>query len=226
MSSNNLHESSNTLDVQCVTCFVVRSGREAVAGYVEQELAGRGWSYGEVVRRSGGYIRSASTLVNVVNGNVQKVSEDTLLGLATAFKVPRDFVFSLYHGNPVAPGDERGEYQRRRELLLWMFDDLPEECQLDVLASVAGVHERRSMAAKIHERHGARAEARNIIKEKFDERDAALPGNVPRHPAVTDTPPDVPLPETTPQVSDDEAEGEDWPNGSVKRKNGTNREES
>jgi hypothetical protein len=100
-----------------------------------------------------------------------------------------------------------------------MFLDVPKECQLDILASVAGIHTRRSLSARIHQKHGARVAARNIIEDKFNERDSNRPGAVPRHPAVTDTPRDVPLPETTPEDLGDEEEDGGRRDGTA---NGTN----
>jgi hypothetical protein len=78
------------------------------------------------------------------------------------------------------------------------------------------------LSARIHERHEARADARNIIEDKFKERDSDLPTSVNRHPAVTDTPPDVPLPMTTPEDLGEEEEIDDWQdNRVVNGKNGT-----
>lgn len=103
-----------------------------------------------------------------------------------------------------------------------MFDDIPEECQLDVLASVAGIHTRRGLTARIHERHEARAYARNIIDEKVKERESDQPGKVRRHPAVTDTPREVPLPTTTPEDLGEEEQADDWRDRpAVNGKNGT-----
>jgi transcriptional regulator with XRE-family HTH domain len=99
MSSILLHDLSGTLHVQSAKRFVVPNGRQALADYIERERAERGWSYGEIVRRSGDYIKSASTLVNVVNGNVTEVSENTMRGVAKAFGVEARQVFNIYYGS-------------------------------------------------------------------------------------------------------------------------------
>lgn len=98
MSSNLLHELSSPLHVQSVKCFVVRSGRQKLADYVERERGVRGWSFGEIVRRSGGHIKSASTLTNLVAGHVQTVSEETLRGIAKAFEDNDAEIFEIYYG--------------------------------------------------------------------------------------------------------------------------------
>lgn len=259
MSSSKLHEFSSMLGTQSGKRFVVQIGREALAAYIEKERTTRGWSFGEIVRRSGDYIKSSSTLGNIVNGNVEEVTENTMRGLGKAFDVPVTQIFELYYGTerftpelgnggpidfqqlpngdlliritplPIRLGhsstsqSELEARQKRRELLLWMFDDVPEECQLDILASVAGVHTRRSLSARIHERHEARASARNIIEEKFTERDSTRSDPVRKHPAVTDTPRDVPLPETTPEDLGEEEESDDArpSRGIATGKNGT-----
>jgi transcriptional regulator with XRE-family HTH domain len=97
MSSNILHDIDNQLYMQRDKRFVVRTGREALAEYVREEIDRRGWSYGEIVRRSKRHIKSASTLVNMVNGHVKTVSEDTLRGIAHAFEVPPETVFEIYY---------------------------------------------------------------------------------------------------------------------------------
>lgn len=122
MSSNLLHEISSRLVVQRATRFVVRNGREAVGRWIEAERDGRGWRNAEIARRSGGYIKSPSTVGNIINGNVETVSEDTMRGLSKAFKVPLEKVFEIYYGKP-KPKPETGT--RFAELAL-KFDRLPD----------------------------------------------------------------------------------------------------
>jgi transcriptional regulator with XRE-family HTH domain len=121
MSSSILHESSSTLYVQHVTRFVVQTGREAVAALISKKVTDLGWSYGEIVRRSGGHIKSASTLVNIVNGNVQRVSEETLLGLAHAFTVSDEYIFNLYRGKSLEPMSPKDFYSALEALGVEQF---------------------------------------------------------------------------------------------------------
>jgi transcriptional regulator with XRE-family HTH domain len=67
---------------------------------------------------------------------------------------------------PQQPVNEDAEIVRNKELLLWMFTDLPRECQLDVMASVSGIHQRRSLSARIVDRHDARAGARAEVNSR------------------------------------------------------------
>lgn len=62
------------------------------------------------------------------------------------------------------------------ELLLWMFRDLPRECQLDVMASVSGVHQRRSLSASTTDRAAARATVRQQLKDARSALDGPIPG--------------------------------------------------
>jgi transcriptional regulator with XRE-family HTH domain len=55
------------------------------------------------------------------------------------------------------------------ELLLRLFLDIPRECQLDVLASLSGIHQRRRLSAPIHERSTARILARENIHRILEE---------------------------------------------------------
>jgi transcriptional regulator with XRE-family HTH domain len=122
MSSNLLHEFSSQLTVQRVNQFIVRNGREALGRFIEAERKERGWSYGEIARRSEGYIQSPSTVGNIVNGNVATVSEDTMLGLAKAFKVPAEKVRDVYYGKQKP---KQATQERFAELAL-KFDRLPD----------------------------------------------------------------------------------------------------
>jgi transcriptional regulator with XRE-family HTH domain len=114
----------------------VRTGRAALAEYVLKEIAERSWSYSEVVRRSGGHIKSANTLTNLVNGNVQTVSEETVHGLSVAFNVLPDVVFNIYRRkSPTEPDVEEQQ-------LLSYFRSLPRERKADALSHLEMLHNR------------------------------------------------------------------------------------
>src|SRR5689334_11085363 len=98
MSSTLLHELNSTMTAQSGKRFVVPIGREALADYIERERTERGWSFGEIARRSGDFIKSSSTLVNIVNANVGEVTENTLRGIAKAFNVQPATIFEIYYG--------------------------------------------------------------------------------------------------------------------------------
>ncbi|MGB9178758.1 MAG: helix-turn-helix transcriptional regulator, partial [Pyrinomonadaceae bacterium] len=68
------------------------------------------------------------------------------------------------------------EVEEDKKLLNWMFEDLPRECQLDVMASVTGIHQRRSMSASIRERH----DAREVARHEINQRGKNLPDNSSR----------------------------------------------
>lgn len=149
MSSSFLHEISKALHVQRVTRFVVQSGREAVADLIGQKISELGWSYGEIVRRSGGHIKSASTLVNIVNGNVQRVSEETLLGLAHAFKVSEEHIFNLYRGKALEPMSPKDFYSALEALGVEQFQayggvaNLTAEDQQEIIAMIEAMIEQK-----------------------------------------------------------------------------------
>lgn len=150
MSSNLLHEFSSQVRVQRDKCFVVQVGRQAIADYVTREAAARGWSYGEIVRRSGGHIKSASTLVNIVNANVQKVSEDTLRGLARAFEAQPEDLFSIYYGGKPQPAPEA--FDSEIFVMFKGFEELSDEDKAELLATVrmlgAEIQRRRPQGKK------------------------------------------------------------------------------
>jgi transcriptional regulator with XRE-family HTH domain len=134
-SSNSLHETGNQLHVQCVRHFVVHTGRDALAEWEEAERKERGWSFGEIVRRSGGYIKSASTLTNLVGGHVAKVSEDTLRGLAKAFNFDPRVVYSIYYGasgKPLTNEDPLDEVK----ILFDGWDEASEEQRAQTMGAI------------------------------------------------------------------------------------------
>lgn len=59
--------------------------------------------------------------------------------------------------------DDASELESDERVLLYMYRDLPPECRLDSLASIAGVHQRRSQSIRIVDRHQARATAREHL---------------------------------------------------------------
>ena len=135
--------------MQRVTRFVVLNGREAIAEYIGNKVAELGWSYGEIVRRSGGHIKSASTLVNIVNGNVQRVSEETLLGLAHAFKVSDEYIFNLYRGKPPAPMSPTDFYTALQAMGVEQFqayggvENLTDEDRQEIIAMLETMIEQK-----------------------------------------------------------------------------------
>jgi transcriptional regulator with XRE-family HTH domain len=166
-------------------------GREALADLVRARMDELHLKAPEVARRSGGLV-SHGTVWNILNLRVTDIKEESLRGLARGLGLPPETVFDCYYG-AAEVGDAE---QKRRELLLRMFDDIPEECQLDVLASLSGIHQRRSISAKIYERHEARAQALEELKQKVEEQppdsgapapDAPMPGELRRKPKTKRT---------------------------------------
>lgn len=109
---------------------------------------------------------SVVQLSRIENGE-SGTKRDTIIALARVIGISEaEAMDRAGFGEPKRTGSKKDtEHEREKSLLLWMFDDLPRECQLDVLASVTGIHQRRSMSARIVEKHEARIAARAEIEE-------------------------------------------------------------
>ncbi len=123
MSSNYLRELFDTSNIRCDKWIIVRNGQEALAEFVRQEMESRNWSTYDIVRESGGLIKSNSTAWNVLNSRGKEVKDKTLRGLAKAFNVPEKNVFDIYL--ETTKGHE-AENNRLLEMA-HKFDALPEE---------------------------------------------------------------------------------------------------
>ena len=80
----------------------------------------RNWSTYVVVRESGGFIKSNSTVWNVLNCRGKEIKDQTLRGFARAFKVPEKQLFDIYLGTK----DRAAENNRLIEMA-HKFDALP-----------------------------------------------------------------------------------------------------
>lgn len=238
MSTNILDKTCDTLYDRYSSLLVVAARRaevEDLADFVrrtrhEKSLSLRAVEIGSSGAISKGYVGQIEN--RTVLGH--SVTPQKLSALAKGLGVSEDEIFAVARGKEspvrsvvVTPQDVETR-TRRRELMGLLFDDLPDDCQLDTLASMIGVHARRGLSLRIYERSGARSEAVSKISHLISEllptpatlSGAEDSGRLKRHPAVTDTPPDVPLPETTPEDLGEEEEGEGWHNA-ANGKNGT-----
>lgn len=141
-------------------------------------LGEREWSTHEVARRAkaGGYTLSNGTVQSVLNPcNKGNVSEPTLRALAYVFGVDESVVLGVYYGT-AAPmrsveisREDIEDREKRVQLAALIVSDLPDDCQLDTLASLVGIHARRGKSFKIYQRSGARSEALLQITQLISE---------------------------------------------------------
>jgi transcriptional regulator with XRE-family HTH domain len=88
----------------------VTSEREALAVFVNREMKKRNWSTYDVVRESGGLIKSNSTVWNISQGIGREVKEKTLKGLSQAFKVSVDELRAIMSGHLEKNGFHESEF--------------------------------------------------------------------------------------------------------------------
>jgi transcriptional regulator with XRE-family HTH domain len=116
---------------------------------------------GEALAEKIGFEKAYVSKLETATGD-PKPTLDTLDAIAKALKVDLAVVLNA-RGYEVLSKPFYPQLQPEEQILLQMFNDLPRECQLDVMASVSGIHRRRSLSAKIVDRHEARANAREDI---------------------------------------------------------------
>lgn len=243
MSTTFLGDNLHAIGDYSSRLFSVESrSAENLGDFVRRSRLDKGFSTTDVERhsRSGGAKGISDAYVTrIENGYVTNVSPEKLRALAKGLQVSEDELFAVARGKAspvrsvVITTQDVETRLRRRELMGLLFDDLPDDCQLDTLASLIGVHARRGLSLRIYERSGARSEAVSQISQLI--RDllptAALIGGEgasgedaeQRDPNVMDAPADELVPETTPQFSEDTEEDEERRGGQQKKgKNGTN----
>lgn len=93
-----MRESFAISDIRRAKQFNVRDEREALADFVNRQMNERRWSTYDVVRESGGLIKSNSTIWNIANGVGTEIKEKTLKGLARAFKVSVSEIRAIMEG--------------------------------------------------------------------------------------------------------------------------------
>lgn len=141
--------------VNSIRLPVVTALQETLADYVRRIIHEKGLNYREVARRSGGAV-SHGAVGHIVNGVSTDVRKDTLRALARGLQVPEDEIFAAARGKIEA--DPSTEHEKQE--LINYYDDLPRECQKDVLALTKALWVRRNLegrAEKRLERIAARA---------------------------------------------------------------------
>lgn len=161
-------------------------------------------------RRTGPGI-SNGYVSQIENGLMTNPSIDALRGLAQGLGISEDLIFAIARGK--SPEDPDVVHAR----LIGMYEDIPPQCQKDVMDLLEVLQRNHSISARRARRQPRRHDIAAAAGVNTQGRN-----DIPRHPAVTDTPPDVPLPETTPQVPDDDEEDEIWRNEHANGMNGTN----
>lgn len=131
MSINKLNGTFHVQNLQHDKCFIVQTGREALAEYVDSQMKARNWSFGDVARESGAFKLSTGTVWNVVNLRVKDVKEHTLRGLAKAFKVPEIEVFEVYYGKKKV-GEDELEDDEEVAALFYKYKNLTEDDKKEI----------------------------------------------------------------------------------------------
>lgn len=243
MSTNILDKSCDTLSDGYISLFVVTAGRaelEDLADFVRRTRHEKNLSLRAVEENSGGAI-SKGYVGQIENRAVlgHSVTPQKLSALSKGLQVSEDEIFAVARGkvspvrSVVITSQDVETRTRRRELMGLLFDDLPDDCQLDTLASMIGVHARRGLSLRIHERSGARSEAiskiSQLVRDLLPATAVLLEGEgaagedaEQRNPNVKDAPANLPLPKTTPQFTEDAEEDEGW----GEDRNGTNGSDS
>jgi transcriptional regulator with XRE-family HTH domain len=161
MSINTLNGTFYVQSLQHDKCFIVQTGREALAEYVDSQMKARNWSFGDVARESGTFKLSTGTVWNVVNLRVKDVKEHTLRGIAKAFKVPEVEVFEIYYGKKKFGGDDLSD-DEEIAALFYEYKDLTEEDKEELRTVMEMVRQeirRRKQAGELASQRKAREKA-------------------------------------------------------------------
>lgn len=163
----------------------IRRG-EALPDFIRRVRSEKGLSTADVEKNSG-FTVTDGYVSHIENGRVKNVSPEKLRALAKGLQISEDVIFAVARGEagkariPLTDEELSPELAANVELLVGMFLDIPRECQLDTLASLSGVWQRRAEHKRIHERHEERdktraaleAQARKGRKRRPGGRDAA-----------------------------------------------------
>jgi transcriptional regulator with XRE-family HTH domain len=148
----------------------VDSERPSFADYVRRTRVANRQSLEDVRRESG--LRIAASYVNKIESDEIKpedISLGKLLSLAKGLGVSADELLDVARGvvsRQVEVSEELlGDRTKRAELMKLVFLDIPDDCQLDSLASLLGLHSRRGISLRIHQRSDARAAALSKISQ-------------------------------------------------------------
>lgn len=138
--------------------------QETLPDYVRRVIHEKGLNYREVARRSGGAI-SHGAVGHIVNGVSTDVRKDTLQALAKGLGVPEDELFAVARGKDIR--EPSFEHQR----LIEMYEDIPPQCQKDVMDLLAVLQQNHSLSNRKERQIERRKVAAAISKPPADEAD-------------------------------------------------------
>lgn len=162
----------------------------------------------DVEKNSGGEI-SSGYVSQIENRHVLvgSITLRKLLALAKGLRVSEDLIFAAAQGKlPSTEISKADNVDELRKLLVYYFDHVHRECQLDMVASAQGVYQRRNRDAKVHERATARATTRELLKTDLDEH-ISPDVKEPRKEVAPPTPQQPSSITQTVEISDDESNG-------------------
>jgi transcriptional regulator with XRE-family HTH domain len=117
---------------------------EELADYVKRIRKAQGWSLNEVARRSGGGI-SNGYISQIENRYYINPTRDKLIALAKGLGVTEAEIFAVATRQPIDEGSRRTEEHLR---LIEMFNDIPRQCQQDVLDLLEVLQRNHSLSAR------------------------------------------------------------------------------
>jgi transcriptional regulator with XRE-family HTH domain len=146
-------ETFTTLNVQHGKRFIVMSERTLLAQMLwDLKDAGDGLSYKKMASRSGGLI-AASTLHSVMSGKARELTPDTITGLSKILKVSEARILAALQDRRLDEAESNNEERAR----LWaMYEDIPRQCQQDVLDLLEVLQRNHSLSARREKRSDRR----------------------------------------------------------------------
>ena len=127
--------------------------RTALAQRLWDLKTGSGMSLSKMIAPAGKHL-SVSTLHAVMHGKTHELEPDTVNGLALILNIPPGHVLALLDDREISIEELRNEEKER----LWaMYQDIPRQCQQDVLDLLAVLQRNHSLSA----RAGRQAERRH-----------------------------------------------------------------
>lgn len=147
----------NNAKIRFGTHSVVDSERESIADFVRRVRREKDYSLAKVREQSGGNI-APSYLHKIESGDVKNVSPEKLSALAKGLGIPEDEIFAVARGK----GEADPSTEHEKQELITYYDDLPRECQKDVLALTKALWVRRNLEGRAERRLQRRAGVRPV----------------------------------------------------------------
>jgi transcriptional regulator with XRE-family HTH domain len=156
------HKKSATSHMRYGKQAVVPTEQERLADFVRRIINEKKLRYRQIAERSGGRSGggiSPSTISDIISGRTKEIKSGTIAALARGLEVTEAELWAAIRGQSI---DDEMRRQEEHMQIISMYEDIPRQCQQDVLDLLQVLQHNHSISARKEKRAAVRIAAAQI----------------------------------------------------------------